>query len=253
LDACPTWPQCKIQVVRFILLAAALSLAGARADDPPAYPDAVGTAVQRLSRDSIPVKQRLAEIAHLARAGDDAGARTLMLLGDRRTYLNWAAVEALAEVPSPRVAEYLDRKLDDADARVVCAAIGSFARVRGMHALPRLAAVLKANRKRSDGHEDVVCTAAVEALAGIGSPEAIPILASELRETVGSSLHYEYGSRIVGALRTIGNPAAVPALRTYIEALADEHARNADNPLGQTYIEEKIDEAREAIDALGEQ
>ena len=206
--------------------------------------------VERFADASVPVARRLAALDELARKGDRASAETLMAVGDEITYLNYAAVEALGKVKTAEVAEYLAGKLADPDSRVLCAAVRSLAAVDGEKAVAPISRVLQANRSRPDGHHDDVCGACVEALGAIGSSRAIPALAAEFEQTFGVTLRHDYGSKLVKALKQIGDPAARPALLAYAERLAKEEAGMADNPMGQSYLQAKVKEARDAAESL---
>ena len=199
----------------------------------------------------VPVATRIAELAKLAKKGDGAAAAILMALGNEHTYLNYAAVQALGGVKAEGVAEYLAGKLADPDPRVVCAAVKSLVQQRGDAALGDIAATVKANRQRPDGFEDTVCAACAEALGEMRSAKAVPVLDAELRETVGVTLQYEYGSQVVRALAATGRPEARPVLLAYAERLTRELPKYDDNPMGKRFIEGKIAEARQAALGLG--
>jgi HEAT repeat protein len=204
----------------------------------------------RLRDSSIPVEERRAEIASLAERGDEPSVRVLMDLGDDHTYLNWAAVEALGRTGSNEVIRYLRGKLTHPDPRVLCSAVKGLARAAGTASVRDVAEVLERNRERPDGCEDMVCSTCVGALGEIGSAKAIPALRRELEGTVGTSLHYEYGSAVVAALRAIGDSAAGPVLAAYARRLARAREEMSDNPLGREYMEAKISEALGAAEAV---
>jgi hypothetical protein len=173
-----------------------------------------------------------------------------MKLGDAYTYLNFKAVEALGNVRTPEVAQYLAGKLGDQDPKVIAQAMQSLARVQGAAAVPALAAAIASNRQRPDGFQDTICAAGVKALGEIGSATAIPALAEEFEKTVGKTLQHEYGSQVVAAFRAIGDAAGVPSLQAYAARLEKEHAAMADNPMGQRYLEGKIKEVTDAISMI---
>ena len=200
---------------------------------------------------SVPVTTRLAELADLAKKGDAASAPFLMVLGNEHTYLNYAAVQALGSVKAADVTEYLTGKLADPDPRVVCAAVKSLVRQRGEAAVEDLAATVKANRRRPDGFEDTVCAACAEALGDTRSAKAVPVLEAELKETVGVTLQYEYGSQVVKALAATGRMEARPVLLAYAERLSRDLTKYDDNLMGKRFIEGKIAEARQAAESLG--
>ena len=161
---------------------------------------------------SIPVADRLRQLETIGRSGRADAVKILKLLGNRNTYLNYAAVEALGCVKADDVQGYLVAKLTDPDARVICAAVRSLAAVAGVNAVDSIGAVLRANRSRPDGYQDNVCGACVAALGSIRSAAAVPLLKAEFEETVGVTLMHEYGSKVVNALRQIGDKSARPAL-----------------------------------------
>ena len=151
---------------------------------------------------------------------------------------------------APGIAEYLTGKLTDPDSRMICAAVKSLAAIEGDRAVKPIAGVLKSNRSRPDGHQDDVCAACVEALGAIRAASAVPVLKIEMEETVGVTLLHEYGSRVVQALKQIGDTAGRPILLAYVDRLTVEAAKMVDNPMGQHYILGKIKEARDAAEAL---
>jgi HEAT repeat protein len=199
---------------------------------------------------AVAVAERLKELEALVRRGDAFTASVLECLGDKRTYLNYAAVEALGRVQEPGVADYLKGKLTDGDPRVLAAAVRSLAKQQGDAAVPSIAAVVKGNRQRPDGFQDTVCAACVQALADTKSPRAIPLLDAELRETVGTTLQYEYGSQVVQALVAIHDSAARPVLLAYADRLTAQEQKAGNNLMGQRYMQAKIKEARDAAEAL---
>lgn len=199
----------------------------------------------------VPVAKRLAELDELAKKGDGEAAAILMALGNEHTYLNYAAVQALGGVKATGVAEYLAGKLADPDPRVICAAVKSLVRQKGDAAAADIAATVKANRQRPDGYQDTVCAACAEALGEMRSAKAVPVLEAELKEAVGVTLQHEYGSQVVRALAATGRMEARPVLLAYAERLSRELPKYDDNPMGKRYIEEKIAEARQAAEGLG--
>ena len=206
--------------------------------------------VERLKRGDIPIQERLKTVDYLASKGDEESVSILMALGDAKAYLNAAAVEALGSTRDVRVPAYLKGKLTHTDPLVIAGAVRALARVEGKKAIPRISKVLKDNRRRPDGFEDVVCNACVEAFSRIQSASAVPVLRIELKETVGRFLQYDYGSRIVAALKHIGDPAGRPVLLAYAERLSVEKGKTKDNPMAQRYFQDKIEEARAAAAVL---
>lgn len=209
----------------------------------------VRKAVARFKDSGVPLKERRAEIEALARKGDARSVAVLMALGDEKAYLNRFAVEALGGVrpSSPaqrsRVADYLRAKLAEGDALVLCAAIRGLARLLGEAAVPELTAVIKKNRVRADGHEDMVCTSAVRALKDLASARAAPALVAELGRSEEKGWSLEYGSELLAALGRIGTPGARAAAAAYADRLA---ARVPHDPLARQHVEAKVKEARAA-------
>jgi hypothetical protein len=223
------------------------SVAGVRPADPDA---AVAEAIQRLKDNLVPVEQRREEIAAWAKRADAQAARVLMALGREDTYLNDAAVDALAAVKTPEVVAYLRARLADPNPRVVAAAARSLAQASGAESVADLAATVKANRRRPDGFQDMVCAACVESLGKTRSPDAVPVLADELAETVGASLNEEYGSRVVAALRLIGDKSGIAPLKAYQARLTSRVEEMKDNPMGAEYLRTKVREVEGAIAAI---
>lgn len=210
----------------------------------------VARLVLHLQDPAIGAMERLKEIEALAQQGGAFAAQVLEGLGDAQNYLNYAAVTALGKVQAPGVTDYLKSKLTDGDPRVLSAAVGSLAKQQGAAAVQDITAVVKRNRQRADGFQDTVCAACVQALADTKSPLAIPLLDAELRESVGTTLQYAYGSQVVQALAVINNSAARPVLLAYANRLTVQAQKAGDNPMGQLYLQEKIREALTAAEAL---
>jgi len=202
-----------------------------------ALPADVLEKVKRFEDAAVPIEKRRAELAELAGTGGASAAAVLMALGRERTYLNYAAVEALGGVKADGVAEYLRSMLGDADPRVLSAAAKSLAKQQGEAAVPAIATVVKTNRQRPDGFQDMVCAACVQALADTRSAKAIPVLETELKETVGVTLQHEYGSQIVKALAALQDVAARPVLLAYADRLSQVLNKAGENPMGQRYME----------------
>ncbi len=214
-------------------------------------PAIVSQIADRLSDNSVPIEKRRKELAELSQHGDADAVKILMALGERQTLLNSAAIEALGNMKNGGVADYLKGRLADGDPRILAAAATSLGRQEGAAAVPVLADTLKANRRRPDGFQDLVCAACVKALADTRAQAAVPVLESELRETVGTTLHHEYGSQIVKALASIGGAEARRVLLAYADRLNGALAGQVDNPLGKRYIVKKIHETRAAAEAAG--
>jgi hypothetical protein len=202
-------------------------------------------ALARVRDTGLPLEERQKELIEISRRKDAAALGILRAVGDARVYLNHAAVEAvgnLEESPEkPAACAYLQSKLSDADSQIACAAIRGYTRLMGDAAVQELAAVLRNNRARPDGHQELVCTAAVKALQDICSPAAVPALIAELARSGERGWSLEYGSTIVSALRRIQAPEGGAAVLAYADRL---QARRPADPLAGRYYDEKIAEAR---------
>jgi HEAT repeat protein len=217
---------------------------------PPASPklDAeTAAALARFKDTKVPLEKRRAEIRELAAKGDADAVKLLMALGNEKAYLNWAAVEALGSVRSAEqkgpISAYLKGKLTDGDSRVLCAAIRAYGRLSAEEAVAALAAVIRANRRRDDGHEDMVCNAAVEVLSGLATPRATGILSEELGRSEQKGWDLEYGSLLVKALSRIGTEEARARITAYADRLSK---RVPADPVARAYWQKKIAEARAA-------
>ncbi|HOX07163.1 MAG TPA: hypothetical protein PK280_12235, partial [Planctomycetota bacterium] len=171
-----------------------------------------------------------------------------------KTYLNRAAVEALGSAGAvapeqrARVIAYLQARLADDDAMIVCAAVRSLGSLQGAAAVPALAAVIRDNRQRPDGHGEMVCTAAVNALGQTGSAQAGPALAAELGRSEDKGWSLEYGSRVLAALVRTNAPEGPAAALAYAERLS---ARLTGNGMARKHLEARIAEARAAAAGRG--
>ncbi len=165
----------------------------------------------------------------------------LMALGKRRTFVRSAAVEALAGIHRPEVAIYLRNALFDPDSRMVCSALRALARQGHAETIPDIAQAMERNRSRPDGHEMLVLTAAVDALAEIGSDKAVSLLTSELARATEKGWSLEYGSHVVDALRHLA--PAQTALNAYADQLT---AKMPGDGAPRDYFQKKINEARAA-------
>jgi HEAT repeat protein len=173
-----------------------------------------------------------------------------MALGDEETYLNYAAVEALGHMTQPGIAQYLEDKLEHADPKVLCAAIHSLSLIAGEAAVSHIIETLHSNTVRPDGYQKLVCSACVKALGRIRTASAVPVLKQELTQTVGRYMQYDYGSTVVDALMEIGDPAGHPVLLAYANRLKHLQQGMTDNPMGQYYLDRKIEETLAAADQL---
>ncbi|MHC4862333.1 MAG: HEAT repeat domain-containing protein [Planctomycetota bacterium] len=192
-----------------------------------------------------PLAERRERIGELARRGDPDSVRVLMEIGDAKTYVNRYAVEALGQVADPmlrdEIVPYLKKKLGDGDALVLCAAVRALGALAREDAVSPIVAAMGANRERHDGHEEMVCTAAVRTLGEIGSSGAVPALAGDLARVPEGVWGLEYGSEVVAALGKIDDPEGLAAVASYADRL---EANLPEDSMPRKYYETKIDEAR---------
>jgi hypothetical protein len=209
---------------------------------PPRHPE-----IERCKDPSVRLEERRRGIAVLAQEGSERSIRALMALGREKTYLNWAAIEALGRIPKgafhAEVVEYLESMLFDADARIVGAAMIGLARAAGEGAIPAIADAMRRNRVRPDGFQEIVLSMGVSALETIGSPKGVPVLTAELARSEDKGWTLEYGSRVVTAIGRLGTTEGSEAADAYASRLA---ARFPTDPLAAAYFTKKIDEARAA-------
>ena len=210
---------------------------------PPARKEETVEAVQRFRNTKIPIKQRINDINRLGRIGDKRSTQILMALGDAEIYVNRYAVEALGQARGLDVRHYLETKLTDPDALILCAAVRSLGKVAGEKAIPELANVLKQNHERADGHDEMVCTAVVKTFEHIGSVRAVPVLSKELARSEKKGWSMEYGSAIIAALKNGDSPDGRKAMADYAARLS---ARIPDDPMARKYFETKIAETKAA-------
>jgi hypothetical protein len=211
---------------------------------PAAGPDPEGSAddlVARLKDSGRPIQGRLEEIGNLGKRGDPQAVAALMALGRQRTFVRSAAVEALGGIHTPEVGDYLRKALFDPDSRMVCAALRTLARQGDPASIPDIAQAMERNRTRPDGHETLVLTAAVQALAQIGPDKAMSILTSELGRAEEKGWDLEYGSQVVDALRH--SAAARTALLAYADLLTVRMPAVGEP---REYFQKKINEVRAA-------
>jgi hypothetical protein len=192
-----------------------------------------------------PLEERQKDLTEISRRQDASALAILKAAGDARVYLNHAAVEAIgnfAKSPEkPAAGAYLQGKLSDPDSQIASAAIRAYARLMGEASVPELAAALKNNRERPDGHQEIVCTAAVKALQDTGSAAAVPVLIAELARSDEKGWSLEYGSRVLDALRPTATPEGRTGAAGYAARLS---ARIPEDKLAKAYFEEKISEAQ---------
>jgi hypothetical protein len=207
----------------------------------------VRAAVDRFKDTKTPVEERLREIDALARKAGAQDLEVLMALGDEKTYLNWAGVKALGDVPkdrrTPEIADYLRGKTADPDARIICEALRSLARQAREAAVPAIVAALERNQVRPDGFQGMVQRAAVEALAETGSANIVGPLVAQLNRSEERGWDMEYGSAIVKVLRSRPGPESKAALNSYADRLT---ARVPEDKMAGEYFRTKIAEARAA-------
>jgi HEAT repeat protein len=220
-------------------------------DEIDPLPADVERAIARATDTTIPLAQREKEIAALGRRGDKEAVRVLMALADRYIYLNRAAVKALAQINDPDAVAYLRKRMKDVkthDVALLCEVIGATGRALGEKAIPDLAALLKATRKRDDGHAIEIARACVRAVGDLKTPKTIPVLRDEIDYLLTRErMDLTYGSDIVQALGKTADAAARPVLISYADGLS---AKVPPEPEPRAYFLEKIREARTAAGAL---
>lgn len=211
----------------------------------------IRAALARFADAKIPLDERRKEIAELARKADARSLELLMALGDELTYLNRTAVEELGSAQAAsaeqkaKVAAYLEAKLAADDALLICAAVRALGRLEGEAAVPELLAVIQANHERPDGHQEMVCSAAVEMLRDIGSLQGVAGLIAELARSGEKGWSLEYGSKLLAALLRADTPEGRAAALAYAARLAAQLPKDA---MARKYYEAKISEARAAAE-----
>lgn len=196
--------------------------------------------LEHLADTSVPFEQREADLTKVIAQAD---VPKLTAVVNSKGYFAPAAIAGLGGIDRPEIEPLLTATLDDADCRMVAAALLSLGHLRGSAAIERIATTMKSNRHRADGQEDVICAAGVAALAAINDSKGVPVLARELAETVGPHLGHDYGSKVVEAIATIGDPAGIQPLLTYAARLRQEATTHADNPMGQRYLNNLAEQA----------
>jgi hypothetical protein len=195
-------------------------------DAAPAKPSKseVETVLARIRDTTRPLEERKKELVELGRRKDAGALNILKAVGEARVYLNWAAVEAIgsfAKSPEkPAAAAYLQGKLSNQDSQLACAAIRGYATLMGEVCIPELADVLRNNRERPDGHQEIVCAAAVKALMETGSTAAVPALLGELARSEEKGWSLEYGSNVLAALLAIGTAGGRAGAAAYAQRLS---------------------------------
>ena len=239
------------QADRGIPVGAAYPKTAVAAQEPKADSQAVAQIVKQLKDPQIPIADRRRELAALAARADPQAVAALQALGREDTYLNDAAVAALGGLHRSDLALYLKERTQDANPRVVAAAVTSLGQTMGGAGVEAIAATVKSNRQRPDGFENLVCAACVEALVSTKSESAIPVLGSEMAETVGKELNEDYGSQIVAAFVSLGYAAAIPHLESYRARLEIKFAHAAEDPMVGRYYQDKLNEVNAAMSKLG--
>ena len=189
----------------------------------------------------IPFSMRVADLMTLGRKGDAVSIQLLMDVGNAQIYANRYAIEALGLCRGPNVSAYLAGKLRDPDALLAMAAIQSLGQVAASAAIPALTEALVANRVRPDGHQEMVCTADVNALRLTASAQAAPALIAELQRVDQPNWSLEYGSAVIAALRNMDSAEGTRQIAVYADALA---AHLPTERMARAYYERKIAEAR---------
>lgn len=209
-----------------------------------------------LADDSVSLQQRVARIQELAQRGDAPAVRALMAAGDAGSYLSPQAIEALANVRAPGVAEYLTGKLKSPDIRCAIAAIKALPAARGDEAIPDLARLLEENRRRVDGPErEAVGLLCANALALVASPRSLPVLERELHWVASQGKYLEYGSGLAKAVSAVGESHGTVGLEALhlLEAYADSlAAKMPDDPTGRKYCAYRVAEVRRMAARLKE-
>jgi HEAT repeat protein len=224
------------------------------AGEPASAPPGARALLDRVRDPAVPLAERQRAIAAAARdLPPDEAVAQLVALADAGVHLGPFAVAELGRHRGrPAADRWLAAHRGDGDPAIAAAVVRALGSPGAAPDVPAIAAAMLANRRRADGHEDVVLAAAVEVLGRSGDPAAIPVLDRELRETVGPVLQHDYGSLVVGAIGAIGHADGAPPLAAYRRRLAAELAGEAGNAFGRTYLARKIAEVDRVIDELKE-
>ncbi len=225
---------------------------------PPATPPAtdevrVRTLVTQAADPAVPEERRVAAIGEAAAAaakGDATAVRALVAVADSGAYLAPQAVRALGEVATPAAQAYVDHAVTQGNPMIAAAAVRALA-PRGAAAVPLIEQTMLANQRRNDGYQDVICAAAIEALADTRAPEAVAPMARALAAIVAdSTLSYPHAEKIVAATQRLGRAEAVPALQRHIERLRQDRDAMTDNPMGRGYLDGLIAQTSDVIATL---
>lgn len=210
----------------------------------------VRTLVTQATDPGIPEERRVAAINEAATRGDATAVRALVAVADSGAYLAPQAVRALGRVGSPTAQTYLDRAVTQQNPMIAAAAVRALAH-RGAAAVPLIEQTMLTNQQRDDGYQDVVCAAAIDALADTCTPEAVAPMARALAAIAAhSTLSYAHAEKIVAAMLRLGRAEAVPALQLHIDRLRRDRDAMTDNPTGRGYLDGLIAQTTDVIASL---
>ena len=199
----------------------------------------------------IPLAERKARVAELGHSKEARAFDTLTALANSGTYLNRAAVQALAGMSNPDAARFVTSKLADVNTHEVtflCECIRAVGRMGAADAGQAIGRAMELARAREDGHAVPIRKACVEALGTLRQAEAVPVLKAELEHMCAQKrLDLAHGAVIVDAYAAIGAPAAGVILSNYADFL---EARMPSEPMPRQYFEEQIADARAVAQAL---
>jgi HEAT repeat protein len=198
----------------------------------------------------VPEDQRRDGIAAAGRAGDAASVRALVAVAEGGGPLASDAIGALGGHGLPEARSCVDRLVTHGDPAVARAAVSALGQ-RGAAGVPDLQRALAANRQRPDGFEEIVCAAGIEALADTQAVAAVAPLGEALAAIQADSVFsYAFAEKVIAALDRLGHVEAVPFLAAHRARLERDRERYADNPLGQSSIDQQIQSTQAVIDRL---
>ena len=211
----------------------------------------VYAAMRRIHEVPIPVEERIRQMVMMAEKGDSFSIKVLKLLGDTpdSSGLQVAAINSLGHVRNPdeqkSVIAYLEKKWEDPNIAVRCAAINGYSLILNGAAVPRITNTLKEYRTKKVTREELeeVRKTSVRALSQIGTPESTKTLQSEMN-WLGRNLHeslLDYGSQLGEGLQRVGSTETRATILVYLERLKTSLPQN---PGYKEMFEEKIVEAR---------
>lgn len=211
----------------------------------------VYVAMRKIHEIPIPVEERVRQMVMMAEKGDAFSIKVLKLLGDTpdSSGLQLAALNSLGHVRNPEelksVISYLEKKWEDPDIGVRCAAINGYSLLVNEKAVPKISSTLKDYRTKKVTREELesVRAVSVSALAQIGSPEAVKVLQGEMN-WLGRNMHeslLDYGSQLGQALNRHNTVETRATILVYLERLK---ANLPSNPGYKEMFEEKIVEAK---------